>query len=125
MKIVKKISEGLFFTVLSLVALFTFFYMYTSGKWHVAETVAQDSTISHITIDDIVFHAETHGSDTSKTIIVIHGGPGQDYRYLLPLKELSNEYRVVFYDQRGTGLSPRVDASELTLQSSIDDLHQI
>ena len=51
MRIVKKILNGLFFAVLSLVALFTFFYMYTSGKWYVAETVAQDSTISHITIE--------------------------------------------------------------------------
>ena len=99
--------------------------MYTSGNWEVAETVAQDSTISHITIDDVVFHAETHGNDTARTLIVIHGGPGQDYRYLLSLKALSDEYRVVFYDQRGTGLSPRVEASELTLQSSIEDLDRI
>ena len=125
MKTVKKIFKGIFFTLLAIVAIFTFLYMYTSGRWEVAKTVAQDSTISHIDIDGIVFHAESFGSDTARTIIVIHGGPGQDYRYLLPLKSLSDEYRVVFYDQRGTGLSPRVDASELTLQSSIDDLDRI
>lgn len=73
----------------------------------------------------MVFHAETYGSDTARTIIVIHGGPGQDYRYLLSLKVLSDKYRVVFYDQRGTGLSPRVEADELTLQSSIEDLDRI
>ncbi len=125
MKTIKKILKGIFFTFLALVAIFSFLYMYTSGKWYVAKTVAQDSTISHIEIDNVVFHAETFGSDTARTIIVIHGGPGQDYRYLLPMKVLSDEYRVVFYDQRGTGLSPRVDASELTLQSSIDDLDRI
>ena len=125
MKVLKKIFKGIFYTILSIAVIFSFLYMYTSGNWEVAETVAQDSTISHITIDDVVFHAETHGNDTARTIIVIHGGPGQDYRYLLPLKALSDEYRVVFYDQRGTGLSPRVEASELTLQSSIEDLDRI
>jgi len=41
------------------------------------------------------------------------------------LKELSDEYYVVFYDQRGSGLSPRVDPAELTLDSSIEDLDRI
>ena len=67
------------------------------------------------------------GSESSVATVsgTFHGGPGQDYKYLLPLKELSDEYKVVFYDQRGTGLSPRVDPSELTLQSSIEDLDRI
>lgn len=125
MKILKKIFKWIIYTLLFIVAVFSFFYLSTSGNWEVAETVAQDSTISHITIDEVVFHTETHGNDTARTIIVIHGGPGQDYRYLLPLKALSDEYRVVFYDQRGTGLSPRVEAGELTLQSSIEDLDRI
>lgn len=121
----RKILRWFFYALLSLIVILVILYFSTSGPWKVAETVAQDSTISHITIDDVVFHAETHGNDTARTIIVIHGGPGQDYRYLLPLKSLSDNYRVVFYDQRGTGLSPRVDASELTLQSSIEDLDRI
>ncbi len=58
-------------------------------------------------------------------MIVLHGGPGNDYRYLLPLKDLSDTYRVIFYDQRGTGLSPRVPATELTLDSSIEDLRRV
>jgi proline iminopeptidase len=73
----------------------------------------------------LFFHAESFGNDSSQTLIIIHGGPGQDYKYLLPLKELSDAYKVVFYDQRGTGLSPRVDPAQLTLQSSIDDLDRI
>ncbi len=121
----KKVLKVILYITLAILALLLLLYMFTAGNWEVAKTVAQDSTISHITIDDHIFHAETHGSDTSRTIIILHGGPGQDYRYLLPLKSLSDTYRVVFYDQRGTGLSPRVDASELTLQSSIEDLDRI
>jgi proline iminopeptidase len=41
------------------------------------------------------------------------------------LKDLSDEYYVVFYDQRGTGLSQRVDPKELTLESSLQDLDAV
>ena len=125
MKKTFKILKIIFFTLVILAGLFAVLYLFTTGPWQVADTVAQDSTISHITIDDIVFHSESHGSDTARVLIVIHGGPGQDYKYLLPLKEFSDQFKVVFYDQRGTGLSPRVDPAQLTLQSSIDDLDRI
>jgi pimeloyl-ACP methyl ester carboxylesterase len=48
---------------------------------------------------------------------------GADYRYLLPLKALADDYRVVFYDQRGTGLSPRVPADSITLDSFVTLRH--
>lgn len=125
MQILKKLFRGIFYLIIALIASAIILYLSTSGDWKVAQTVAQDSTIQHITIDGVTFHAETHGSDTNRTTIVIHGGPGQDYRYLLPLKALADEFHLVFYDQRGTGLSPRVDPSELTMQSTLDDLHRI
>ncbi|MCB0110096.1 MAG: alpha/beta hydrolase, partial [Caldilineaceae bacterium] len=71
------------------------------------------------------FHAETFGDPQKPTVVVVHGGPGGDYGYLLNLHQLADEYHVVFYDQRGAGLSPRVDAAELSLASSIADLHRI
>jgi proline iminopeptidase len=120
-----KIFKVIFFVFVIIAGIFAVLYLFTSGPWQVADTVAQDTTISHVIIDDIVFHSESHGSDTSRVLIIIHGGPGQDYRYMLPLKEFSDQFKVVFYDQRGTGLSPRVDPAQLTLQSSIDDLDRI
>ena len=125
MKIIKTLFRFVFYLIIFLVILGIVLYVSTSGDWKVANTVAQDSTISHITINNLVFHAETHGNDTNRTTIVIHGGPGQDYRYLLPLKKLADKFHVVFYDQRGTGLSPRVDPSELTLKSTLEDLDKI
>jgi proline iminopeptidase len=57
--------------------------------------------------------------------VVVHGGPGGDSKYLHSIQALSSNYNLIFYDQRGTGLSPRVEKKTLTLQSSLDDLHRI
>ncbi|MCB2017681.1 MAG: alpha/beta hydrolase, partial [Hydrogenophaga sp.] len=56
---------------------------------------------------------------------VLHGGPGGDHRYLLGLQALSDIRRVVFYDQRGTGLSPRVPAQAISVDGYLADLDAI
>ena len=125
MKILKRIGKVLLSIILILVVLFTSFYLLAWGDYEVAKTVEQDPSIPHIVLNDVVFHAETFGSDTNRVVIVLHGGPGNDYRYLLDLKALADNYFVVFYDQRGTGLSPRVPAEELNVGNMVDDLHNI
>jgi len=99
-------------------------YLLTAGA-HVSETVEQDPQLPHVTINNITFHAETFGDPNSPVVIVVHGGPGDDYIGLLSLKRLSDEYFVAFYDQRGTGLSPRVGADELTFDLTVSDLDLI
>lgn len=94
----------------------------TRGEYHVARTVAQDPTLPHVTLGGYPFHAESFGAEGNPVVLVLHGGPGNDYRYLLPLRALAERYRVVFYDQRGTGLSPRVDPQELRLERMQADL---
>ena len=121
-KITGKLLLG-FLIILILLSLTLF--LITKGDYSVPNTVENDPSIPHIEIENVIFHAETFGNDTNKTVIVIHGGPGNDYRYLLPLKALSEKYFVVFYDQRGTGLSPRVDASQHSLENSLKDLANI
>ena len=85
-------------------------------------TVDRDPTLPAVELAGYRFHAEAFGGDRRPVLIVLHGGPGADYRYLLPLKALADDYRVVFYDQRGTGLSPRVPADSITLDSFVTDL---
>lgn len=111
--------------VVVIVLLFFTFYIGTSGDYKVADTVEQDSIIPHIVIGNAVLHAESFGNDTNEVVIVLHGGPGNDYRYLLDLKALSDDYFIVFYDQRGTGLSPRVPAEELSHETLLADLEKI
>jgi proline iminopeptidase len=88
----------------------------------VPPTVERDAALPRVELRGYAFHAEHFGESGKPVLIVLHGGPGADYRYLLGLKALADDYQVVFYDQRGTGLSPRVPAAEITVQSFIDDL---
>lgn len=125
MKVLKKIGKVLLIIVLALAGMYLSFYLLAWGDYEVAKTVEHDSSIPHIELNEIIFHAETFGSDTNQVVIVLHGGPGNDFRYLLDIKVLADEYFVVFYDQRGTGLSPRVPAEQLTVDNMIEDLHNI
>lgn len=88
----------------------------------VPPTVEGDAALPRVTLGGYAFHAEAFGAAGQPVLIVLHGGPGADYRYLLGLQALADEYQVVFYDQRGSGLSPRVPAEAITVQGFIDDL---
>jgi len=87
-------------------------------------TVTEDVSLPSISIDGVLLHSETFGNPADPMLLVIHGGPGADYRSLLKYKQLANDSMyVVFYDQRGSGLSQRIDASEYTnVQVFIDEL---
>lgn len=125
MKILVRIIQGIGVLIGIVVLAGIGLFIATAGDHSVPDTVATDATIPHIEIDGVVFHAETFGDPQNPVVVVVHGGPGGNYGYLLNLHQLENDYFVVFYDQRGAGLSPRVDASELSLESSIADLHRI
>jgi proline iminopeptidase len=125
MKILKTLGKILFGFIGLLVILFALGYVFTLGKYTVPETVAQDSSLPSITIDGYTYHAETYGDPANPVVITLHGGPGGDYRSILPLQALSDEYYVVFFDQRGAGLSPRVDPADITVASAIADLDSI
>lgn len=96
-----------------------------AGCVTVPNTVDQDNSLSFTEIDGYKFHTVSEGDEHDTVIIVVHGGPGGDHQYLTPLKSLSKNYRVVFYDQRGTGLSPRVEKSQLTLEQNLNDLNSL
>lgn len=93
----------------------------------VPKTVVEDLSLPSITVNGAKFHAEAFGPADSAIILVLHGGPAADYRYLYNCKAFANQgYRVVFYDQRGTGLSQRFSKSHYTaVQQSYDDINAI
>ena len=65
------------------------------------------------------------GPTDAQTIVVLHGGAGGDFRSLAGLSALSDTHRVVFYDQRGAGLSERVAAEHLTLDGYLAELDAV
>jgi proline iminopeptidase len=60
-------------------------------------------------------------------LFVLHGGPGNSHRYFLPYVEaLSDEYKLFFYDQRGTGLSDgHLDLAAISIEQFVEDLEAL
>jgi len=60
-------------------------------------------------------------------VIVLHGGPDFDHRYLLPdLDRLADRYRLIYYDQRGRGQSAEnVNAADVSIASEVEDLDKV
>jgi proline iminopeptidase len=60
-------------------------------------------------------------------IVVVHGGPDFDHAYFLPeLDQLSDSFRLVYYDQRGRGRSAAgVRPEDVTLESELEDLDRV
>ena len=88
----------------------------------VLPTVERDSSLPTIAFNGYSFHCKVFGEEHKESVLVLHGGPGGDIQYLLPLKELADRFRVIFFDQRGTGFSPRVEPSGLTLEQYLQDV---
>jgi proline iminopeptidase len=89
----------------------------------VPRTVTEDASLPSILVNGTHLHAETFGNPDDPMVIMLHGGPGSDYRSMLNAKALANDgYFIVFYDQRGSGLSQRHDKNSYSLQLMMDDL---
>jgi len=95
----------------------------TRGDYPVAATVTDDPDLPAFDLLGIRLHGEAYGPEDGPVAIVLHGGPGGDYRSLLPLAALADDgWRVQFYDQRGAGLSERVGAPQLTVDGHLAEL---
>lgn len=66
-------------------------------------------------------------------LIVVHDGPGGNHLNQLPLQKLATDFRIIFYDQRGTGKSERLNVSAkdpnslelLSLEKNIEDIEEL
>lgn len=96
-----------------------------AGAFTLPATTEHDPALPSVRLHGYAFHAQAFGRVGRPVVVVLHGGPGGDYRYLLGLAALADAFRVVFYDQRGTGLSPRVPPEDITPQGFVDDLDAI
>jgi proline iminopeptidase len=92
----------------------------------VPKTVIEDSSLPSFTVSNgIKLHLETFGDPNDTMLLILHGGPGADYQGLIKLKELSNDFFVVFFDQRGSGLSQRLSIEQLSPDLMLNDINDI
>jgi len=75
----------------------------------------------------VTLSAVVSGSEgASKTVVLLHGGPGLSSDYLQPLESLAGgDVRVVRFDQRGMGDSTTPDPPSYTLDDYVVDLDSV
>lgn len=98
---------------------------------HVEPTVDEDPRLDALSLSGTKLHVREFGDPKAPVIIMLHGGPGDDYRSILPLVKrsegvsLTDRHRVIYWDQRGAGQSRRHDQSELSLAAYERDLDEL
>lgn len=60
-------------------------------------------------------------------IVIVHGGPGLAHNYLYNyFSELSDQYKLIFYDQRACGLSSGEEFEEnISIDNYVEDIEEI
>lgn len=86
---------------------------------------AMDPIEHRVPVDGASLYARSIGR--GQPLIVLHGGPEFDHRYLLPeLDRLKDAFRLIYYDQRGRGRSAdHVRPEDVSLGSDLDDIDRV
>lgn len=84
---------------------------------------------TYISANNGQLFCHAYGDDKKTPVIVIHGGPGLGFHYLMPhMRALARFSYAIFYDQRGTGDSISADDWQLhpfeTYSNDIDKIRE-
>jgi proline iminopeptidase len=74
--------------------------------------------------NDVAIHLETMGDPANPALFVMHGSLA-DFRALRPFEALADDYYVVMWDQRGNGLSQRIDESEISDEAMVEEIDAV
>lgn len=108
-------------------------------------TTDQDPRLPSLVVNGVPLHLETFGDLSNPVMVFLHGGPGSDYRSMiseapgnfagkypeerqdsgLGLSALQDDYFLIFYDRRGSGLSPRFEPGGVVFDDQVNDLEAI
>jgi len=85
---------------------------------------AMDTEKRFVVIGDSKLYCEIEGSGTP--LVLINGGPGSSHHAFHPwLSELSKEFQVIYYDQRGCGLSDYKPGPGYSFEQAVEDLEKL
>ncbi len=113
----RSVSVRVWFPVMAiLAALHLFLPTSVSGQ------AARQGMLS---LEDARLFYEVRGQ--GEPVIVVHGGPGLDHRYLRPgLDALANRHMLAYFDQRGTGRSATdIGPETINLRSFVADIEAL
>ena len=78
----------------------------------------------HVNIGDAELYVETEGEGIP--VVLLHGGPGGTHHYFHPhFSHASDFAQVIYYDQRGCGLSDYEPGEGYTIQQAVNDLENL
>ncbi len=79
----------------------------------------------YIDIGDCSLYCETEGEGVP--LVLIHGGPGGTHHCFHPWFSRAKDFcKVIYYDQRGCGLSDYIEGEEgYTFRQAVDDLDKL
>lgn len=108
--------------------LLLFFLITPFGSLSYGQFLPENSDFWWMETDDKVMHYVLElGSnlDPENTVVVLHGGYGAEHSYLVDmLLPLSEEYRFILYDQRGSLRTEAAD-STISFENFINDLDHL
>lgn len=88
----------------------------------VPATLIDEASLPRLDGDGVLLHGRVAGAPEAPLVVVLHGEPGGYHRSLLALEGLTETHRVLFYDQRGSGLSERMSPDRLGMRDHLADL---
>jgi proline iminopeptidase len=91
----------------------------------VPPTADQDPSLPQVVLrvagHERAVHLQERGDPSAPLLLMLHGSLG-DHRAMLELESLAERYHVVFWDQRGNGLSERITADEYGWDTIIEEI---
>ena len=89
-------------------------------------TDAGYTTTTPVPLYWVRYRASDSTSAGSAPLVVLHGGPGADHRYLLPqMLHLAREHDLLLYDQRGGGQSRAPNNEPIGWRDHVADLASV
>ncbi len=85
---------------------------------------AMDITKQRVDIGDCRLYTEQEGKGIA--MVLLHGGPGGTHHCFHPAFSRAKDFaKVIYYDQRGCGLSDYMEGPYYTVDQAVDDLERL